>query len=79
MTPADIRGQALGLHSAGMFTMQAVGATMAGAVAQYTTASGAMVVMAVLSIIASLLLTSGLRAGRGTGSATPVSPGADLR
>ena len=60
-TPADIRGQALGLHSAGMFTMQAVGATIAGAVAQYTSTATAMVVMATLSIATSLLLMGGLR------------------
>ena len=61
VTPADIRGQALGLHSAGMFTMQAVGATIAGAVAQHTSTTAAMVAMAVLSLVSSLLLMGRLR------------------
>ncbi|MCF2533836.1 MFS transporter, partial [Yinghuangia soli] len=40
ITPARIRGQALGLHSAGMLTMQGVGAAIAGAVAQFTSPGG---------------------------------------
>jgi predicted MFS family arabinose efflux permease len=59
-TPADMRGQALGLHSSGMLTMQAVGATCAGVIAEYLSASTAMVAMAALSLTATLLLTPGL-------------------
>ena len=59
-TPADMRGQALGLHSSGMLTMQAVGATCAGVIAEYLSASTAMVAMAALSLTVTLLLTPGL-------------------
>lgn len=38
LTPPDVQGQALGLHTAGMLTMQGVGAALAGAVAQYVPA-----------------------------------------
>ena len=66
-TPADMRGQALGLHSSGMLTMQAVGATLAGVIAEYLSAGIAMVVMAGLSLVVTLLLTPGLRSPvRGT-------------
>jgi predicted MFS family arabinose efflux permease len=60
VTPADMRGQALGLHSSGMLTMQAVGATCAGVIAEYLSASTAMVAMAALSLTVTLLLTPGL-------------------
>ena len=60
-TPADMRGQALGLHSSGMLTMQAVGATLAGVIAEYLSPGTAMVVMAGLSLVVTVLLTPGLR------------------
>jgi predicted MFS family arabinose efflux permease len=61
LTGEDVRGQALGLHSTGMMTMQGVGATVAGLVAQYLPVGTAMTVMAAASLVVSLLLTSGLR------------------
>jgi MFS family permease len=61
LTPPDIRGQALGLHSAGLLTMQAVGASIAGAVAERVPVATAMVLMAVLSVLVTLVLTPGLR------------------
>ncbi|WP_067793368.1 MFS transporter [Actinomadura formosensis] len=61
LTPRDVHGQALGLHSAGMVTMQGVGATLAGTVAQYVSSATAMAVMAAGSITVTLLLTPGLR------------------
>ncbi|WP_285774885.1 MFS transporter [Microtetraspora sp. NBRC 13810] len=61
LTPADVRGQALGLHSSGMMTMQGVSAALAGAVAQYTSPATAMAVMAVASIAVTLILAPGLR------------------
>ncbi|MFH8635183.1 MFS transporter [Streptomyces lydicus] len=61
LTPKDIHGQALGLHSSGMMTMQGVGATLAGAVAQYVSPSTAMAVMAAGSVTVTLLLAPGLR------------------
>ena len=36
LTPDELSGHALGLHSSGMLTMQGVGAALAGAVAQLT-------------------------------------------
>ncbi|MEO3930073.1 MFS transporter [Micromonosporaceae bacterium B7E4] len=62
LTPAQMRGQALGLHSSGMLTMQAVAATLAGTVAQYLPVGAAMTVMATLSLLVTLLLRPGLRA-----------------
>ncbi|MEO3868742.1 hypothetical protein ABGB18_07925 [Nonomuraea sp. B12E4] len=61
LTPADVRGHALGLHSSGMMTMQGVGAALAGAVAQYTSPAMAMAVMAVASVAVTLGLAPGLR------------------
>ncbi len=60
-TPEALRGQALGLHSTGLLAMQAVGASVAGAVAQLVPVAAAMVAMAVLSLLVTALLTSRLR------------------
>ncbi|ARQ69450.1 MFS transporter [Streptomyces marincola] len=60
LTPEEIRGQALGLQAAGTMTMQAVGATLAGAVAQWLPPGQAMGVMAAASLVISLALTPGL-------------------
>jgi MFS family permease len=60
ITPEQMRGQALGLHSSGMLTMQAVGATLAGAVAQWLPVGTTMTVMAIASIAVTLALTPGL-------------------
>lgn len=61
LTPEDVSGHALGLHSSGMLAMQGVGAALAGAVAQQTSAATAMTVMAAASVIVTLLLAPGLR------------------
>ncbi|MFC4590548.1 MFS transporter [Sphaerisporangium corydalis] len=61
LTPEDAHGQALGLHSSGMMVMQGVGAAVAGAVAQQTSAATAMTVIAVASIAVTLSLAPGLR------------------
>ncbi|WP_433044520.1 MFS transporter [Dactylosporangium sp. CS-033363] len=61
LTPPALRGHSLGLHSSGMFTMQAVGATVAGAVAQLMPPGRAMAVMALASITVSLLLARAFR------------------
>ncbi len=66
LTEAETRGQALGLHSAGMLTMQAVGATLAGTVAQVLAPGDAMAVMAVASLAVSLALTRSLARGAAT-------------
>ncbi|MDT0341800.1 MFS transporter [Streptomyces litchfieldiae] len=59
-TPEDMRGQALGLQSAGTMTFQAVGATLAGGVAHWVAPGPAMGVMAAASLLVSLALTPGL-------------------
>ncbi|MBO2454480.1 MFS transporter [Actinomadura barringtoniae] len=61
LTPTDMHGHALGLHSSGMLTMQAVGATLAGLVAQVTSPSMAMTIMAIVSVAVTLALAPGLR------------------
>lgn len=61
LTPDDMRGQALGLHSAGMLTMQAVGASVAGSVAQYVSPATAMALMASASLAVTVTLTPRLR------------------
>ncbi|WP_416982638.1 MFS transporter [Streptomyces sp. T028] len=63
LTPAGLSGHALGLHSAGMLTMQGVAAGMAGGVAQLTSAGVAMTVMAVLSVGVTAGLALAGRAG----------------
>lgn len=63
MTPEELSGHALGLHSAGMLTMQGVGAAMAGAVAQVTSPGVGMVVMAAASVGVTAGLARGLAAG----------------
>lgn len=61
LTAAEVRGQALGLHATGMKGMQAVGATVAGLLAQYLPVNMAMVVLAGVSIVVTVALSSGLR------------------
>jgi MFS family permease len=56
LTPADLHGQALGLHSSGTLAMQGVGAALAGAVAQHTSPAAAMTVMAAASVAVTLAL-----------------------
>ncbi len=60
LTPESMRGHALGLHSSGMLTMQAVGATVAGLVAQHTGPGTAMTVLAAASVLVTLALTPAL-------------------
>jgi hypothetical protein len=61
LTGEQIRGQALGLVSAGMMAMQAVGATLAGLVAQFLPVGLSMTVMAVASLAVTAALGPGLR------------------
>ncbi|MFF1439789.1 MFS transporter [Streptomyces sp. NPDC058295] len=56
LTPPELSGHALGLHSAGMLTMQGVSAALAGGVAQLTSPATAMTVMALTSITVTLAL-----------------------
>ncbi|MCP2336807.1 MFS transporter [Actinomadura rupiterrae] len=61
VTPDDLQGQALGLHSSGMLAMQGVGATIAGGVAQVTGPAAAMAAVAALSVAVTLAIAPGLR------------------
>jgi len=63
LTPDELSGHALGLHSSGMLTMQGVGAALAGAVAEQTSPATAMTVMAAASVLVTLALAPGLRPG----------------
>jgi predicted MFS family arabinose efflux permease len=54
ITPDEMSGQALGLQSSGMLTMQGVGAALAGTLAQFTSPSTAMAVMAAASVAVTL-------------------------
>ncbi|MFD0690124.1 MFS transporter [Actinomadura fibrosa] len=61
LTPDGLSGHALGLHSSGMLAMQGVGAGLAGAVAQWTSAATAMTAMAAASVAVTIALAPGLR------------------
>jgi MFS family permease len=60
VTPEENRGQALGLNSSGMMTMQAVAATLTGTIAQWLTPATTMTVAAAASVAVTLALTPGL-------------------
>ncbi|GAA1299090.1 MFS transporter [Streptomyces sanglieri] len=88
LVPDEFTGQALGLHSSGMLTMQGVAAALAGSVAQWTSPATAMTVMAVASIAVTLALTAAGRraagavdslAPHGTSEAVDVAGAADRR
>jgi predicted MFS family arabinose efflux permease len=66
LTPDDLSGHALGLHSSGMLAMQGVGAALAGVVAEWTSPGTAMAAMAMISVAVTLILAPGLRPGRTT-------------
>jgi MFS family permease len=61
LTPEELSGHALGLHSSGMVTMQGVSAALAGAVAQLTSPATAITVLAAASVAVTLTLAPGLR------------------
>ncbi|MCX5160243.1 MFS transporter [Streptomyces sp. NBC_00264] len=88
LVPDEFTGQALGLHSSGMLTMQGVAAALAGTVAQWTSPATAMTVMAAASIAVSLALTAAGRraagavdslAPHGTSEAVDIAGAADRR
>jgi predicted MFS family arabinose efflux permease len=72
LTPDELSGHALGLHSSGMLAMQGVGAALAGAVAQQTSPATAMAVMAAASVTVTLILAPGLRPSTISRSPTPI-------
>jgi predicted MFS family arabinose efflux permease len=61
LTPGELAGQALGLHSSGMLTMQGVSAALAGAAAQLTSPAAGMTVMAAGSVGVTLALATAAR------------------
>ncbi|MEU6774042.1 MFS transporter [Streptomyces sp. NPDC046759] len=61
LTPGELAGQALGLHSSGMLTMQGVSAVLAGAVAQLTSPAAGMTAMAAGSVCMTLVLATAAR------------------
>ncbi|MBK3581364.1 MFS transporter [Streptomyces sp. MBT65] len=56
LTPDELAGHALGLRSAGMLTMQGIGAAVAGTVAQLTSPPTAMTLVALASVAVTLTL-----------------------
>ncbi|MFE0628521.1 MFS transporter [Streptomyces sp. NPDC058864] len=73
LTPDELSGHALGLHSSGMLACQGLGAALAGTVAQHTSPGTAMAVMAAVSVAVTLVLAPGLRPG-GESAVTPEAP-----
>jgi predicted MFS family arabinose efflux permease len=65
LTPDELTGHALGLHSSGMLAMQGVGAALAGAVAETTSPPVAMTVMAAASRRGGTRPRTGRRSGPG--------------
>ncbi|WP_415949444.1 MFS transporter [Streptomyces sp. KLOTTS4A1] len=76
LTPHQLSGHALGLHTSGMLTMQGVAAALAGALAQVTSPATAITVMAVLSLTVTLTLAPGLRRGATAVAAAACEAGA---
>ncbi|MER8015596.1 MFS transporter [Streptomyces griseoluteus] len=67
LTPDALSGHALGLHSAGMLTMQGVSAAVAGSLAQLTSPATGMTVMAAASVaVTSALALAGRTPARNT-------------
>jgi len=64
VTRQDTHGHALGLHTSGMLTMQAVGAALGGALggalAQWLPPADVMTLLAAASVLVTLALTPGL-------------------
>ncbi|WP_405796925.1 MFS transporter [Streptomyces sp. NBC_01506] len=77
LTPQELSGHALGLHSAGMMAMQGVCALLAGAVAELTSPATGITVLAAASATVTLVLTRGLRPGAGAGVGADVA-GSDV-
>ncbi|GAB2754512.1 MFS transporter [Streptomyces bullii] len=65
LTPGELAGHALGLHSAGMLTMQGVSAALAGAVAQLVSPAAAMTALAAGSVAVTLTLAAAGRRWEG--------------
>lgn len=66
LTPPELTGHALGLHSAGMLTLQGVSAALAGGAAQLTSPATAMTLMAGASVAVTLGLWAAAKPARGS-------------
>ncbi|MFE9683235.1 MFS transporter [Streptomyces sp. NPDC006285] len=75
LTPPELAGHALGLHSSGMLAAQGVCAALAGATAQLTSPATATAAMAAASTAVTLVLARSLRPTNPRPSA-PTPPGA---
>ncbi|MDX2827928.1 MFS transporter, partial [Streptomyces ipomoeae] len=71
LTPPELTGHALGLHSAGMLTLQGLSAGAAGAVAQWTSPGVGITVMAAASAAVTLGLWAAGRDERRAGLTSP--------
>ncbi|MGW2492217.1 MFS transporter [Streptomyces sp. NPDC001606] len=72
LTPGELAGQALGLHSAGMLTGQGLSAVLAGALAQFTSPAVGMTALAAGSVGVTLALaTAGARRSAGSPGPEP--------
>ncbi|WP_330174742.1 MFS transporter [Streptomyces sp. NBC_01498] len=85
LTPDELSGHALGLHSSGMLTTQGVCAVLAGAVAERTSPGTGITVLAAASVAVTLLLARRLREvpegpeGPGTPGPGTEEPGTEER
>ena len=61
LTPEDLSGHALGLHSSGMLTLQGLGAALAGTIAGHLSPATTMAILAAASLTVTLTLAPGLR------------------
>ncbi|MBT2210894.1 MFS transporter [Actinomadura sp. NEAU-AAG7] len=66
LTPDEMSGQALGLHSSGMLAAQGVAAALAGTLAQWSSPGTATALMAGLSLAATAAVARALRAPHDT-------------
>jgi MFS family permease len=67
LTPDELSGHALGLHTSGMLAMQGVGAALAGTIAGWTSPAAGITVTAAMSVVVTLALAPGLRPAARTG------------
>ena len=79
LTPDDLSGHALGLHSSGMLTLQGLGAALAGTIASHLSPATTMAILAAASVTVTLTLAPGLRRDDLTGPASPGAGGSGER
>ncbi|MFE7125886.1 MFS transporter [Streptomyces sp. NPDC057617] len=77
LTPDELSGHALGLHTSGMLALQGLGAALAGALAEATSPATGMAAIAALSLAVTLALIPGLRPHRTGPGKGPVPTAAE--